>query len=127
MVEKSGILKNTKELTPEVASNIVRNNVFAASDMIRVARETYFKGLQACDIEGNENSCHYAIICLINHSCLNNVKFFFVGNVIFVMAYRDIKKGEEILDCYYPQTQTIGHRQVFYKALGFTCTCSLCN
>lgn len=74
---------------------------------MRLARETFYQGAQANEVIGNPNSCHYSTICLINHSCLNNVKFFFVGNVGFILAIKEIKEGEEILDCYYPYTEDL--------------------
>lgn len=126
LLEKSGILDKSYELTPEKASAIVKNNCFASIDTLRTLREGYYDGQNSPTQYGVTDSCHLSIICMFNHSCINNCRFFGIGSVMFVLACRDIPKGEEILDCYYPQNMPMNERQVTFRSLGFTCKCPLC-
>ena len=98
------------ELTPEIAAQIIKNNVYASIDTLRTLKEVFYEGKIQPQQFGVTDSCHYSIICMINHSCINNCRFFFIGSVVFMLACRDIPQGGEILDSYYPQTQTMADR-----------------
>lgn len=56
--------------------------------------EDYF-GLQACDC-----FCGSIFRFLVNHSCLNNVKFISIDNKSVGVVIRPIKAGEQLFDCY---------------------------
>lgn len=65
----------------------------------------------------------------INHSCLNNAAFTFIGDLMVVRAIKPIAKNTEILIAYIgPRSIGKGCRKCgLRKYWGFTCTCALCK
>lgn len=62
----------------------------------------------------------------INHSCVDaNSSWTRNGNFIFVRAFYDIPKGEEILISYLTPFECITEKNL--KKYGFTCDCRLCK
>lgn len=89
-----------------------------------------------------------------NHSCIPNATYIFLGDVIFLYAYENIKKDEEIFVQYYPddlkRTETVEIKKreecklikqinqskkwiflpsinLFSLGYGFKCRCELCD
>lgn len=61
----------------------------------------------------------------INHSCVDgNSVWFRNGYFIFVRAFYDIPKGQEILISYLSLFETVPHKSL--QKYGFTCDCRLC-
>lgn len=60
----------------------------------------------------------------INHSCVDaNSSWFTRGDFLFVFAFHNIAKDEEILISYMPPTVK---RTTFFETHGFVCDCQLC-
>ena len=65
---------------------------------------------------------------LFNHSCLPNTTNFGIGDFIFLMPNRVIKKGEEITVLYLTTPKHYEARTDLYqKMYNFECNCHLCE
>ena len=47
----------------------------------------------------------YPTLCLLNHSCDNNVYKYFAGDTVVVIAHKNILEGEEVTEEYFPSVQ----------------------
>ena len=75
-----------------------------------------------------QNAAIFCQAALINHSCMPNVEKRFIGDLILIRAARPIKKGEEILLNYAPESyKDIRERErSFRRTWQFSCDCGLC-
>jgi len=53
----------------------------------------------------------YPTFALFNHSCNNNTYKYFAGNTVVVIASKNIRKGDEITEGYFPSVQCIPRSQ----------------
>lgn len=123
---ESGLLDKTYNLTPEAVTKLVSSNVFGSQDCMLQVQASLDPEVYAA-AEKDFVSALYMMTSLLNHSCLSNSNFYFIGDYIFVLACSDIDEGEEILVSYYLQTQPFRERQKTFVGLGFTCKCDLCQ
>ena len=65
---------------------------------------------------------------LFNHSCIPNTTNYGIGDFIFVMPNRLIKKGEEVTTLYLSTPKYYESRKDLLKSIyNFECNCSLCQ
>ena len=64
---------------------------------------------------------------MFNHSCLNNCTKFAIGNYIFIIATRNIEKGEEIMFSYVENLSTPKLKKQALRRFKFECTCDMCT
>ena len=71
----------------------------------------------------------YRVGSLINHQCgPANCAKFHIGDFVFVCAYHDIKKGDELTVSYSPANVPLSGRQSFFENyFGFQCNCTQCR
>ena len=65
----------------------------------------------------------------LNHSCIANVSFDFLGDMLFLFAKKDIEKNEEICVNYFGcnKSYSFDERTRILDNYGFTCDCKLCE
>ena len=65
---------------------------------------------------------------MLNHSCVGNASWAWVGELLIIRATRDIQAGEEITHNYLQGREGDNKRQAeLKKAFGFQCGCALCQ
>uniref|UniRef100_A0A1B6BYA9 Protein-lysine N-methyltransferase SMYD4 n=1 Tax=Clastoptera arizonana TaxID=38151 RepID=A0A1B6BYA9_9HEMI len=72
----------------------------------------------------------YPSASMMNHSCDNNILNNFKNDVLIVRASRNIKKGEEIFNCYGPHYKHMGierRQEILKSQYFFTCKCNACT
>ena len=72
----------------------------------------------------------FPTLCLLNHSCDNNVYKYFAGNTVVVVAHKNIAAGEEVTEEYFPSVQAFprDHRRVWLmEHYWFDCGCQACD
>ncbi|CAL6095362.1 SET_domain-containing protein [Hexamita inflata] len=67
--------------------------------------------------------------CTINHSCLPNAYWYFIGDVQFIIAQRQIEENEQIFLQYVDPLQVTFIKQPdeIRRAFGFECECENCK
>ncbi|KAI2782049.1 SET domain-containing protein [Daldinia loculata] len=80
-------------------------------------------------LNGADHSGLYLDVSRLNHACKPNMYSRFSSTTLGmeVVAYRDIKPGEELTFSYLPLNLLSEQRQTLIKEWGFNCTCSLCT
>ncbi|KAI1392475.1 SET domain-containing protein [Hypoxylon trugodes] len=80
-------------------------------------------------IDGVDHSGLYLDVARLNHACKPNMFSRFSSTTLGmeVVAYRDIKVGEELTFSYLPLNLLSEQRQSLISEWGFNCTCSLCT
>lgn len=77
-----------------------------------------------------DGTAFYATICRINHSCDPNVRVTYVNSLhglqATLIALKPIAPGEELVQSYIDQFQSLAARQKALKDYGFQCTCPKC-
>ena len=59
----------------------------------------------------------YPTLCLLNHSCDNNVYKYFAGDTVVVIAHKNILEGEEVTEEYFPSVQVTSLSVTEYRVL----------
>ncbi|KAI1379903.1 SET domain-containing protein [Hypoxylon crocopeplum] len=79
-------------------------------------------------LDGVDHSGLYLDVSRLNHACKPNMYSRFSSTTLGmeVVAYRDIKPGEELTFSYTPLNLLSEQRQSLIREWGFNCTCSLC-
>jgi tetratricopeptide (TPR) repeat protein len=62
-----------------------------------------------------------------NHCCLSNSTYWFLGDVMVIVASNFIKAGEEITIMYVSPERNLIERQKVCRKFGFTCRCEICR
>ena len=78
-----------------------------------------------------DGTAFFLLTCKINHSCVPNVKVEYrnhpsEGLELCMKAIQPIKPGEELLQSYINQFESLGSRRKALKDYGFTCQCQKC-
>lgn len=79
------------------------------------------------DNKTHSNSAIYHFASFLNHGCVGNVSYIFIGDTIILRCRVAIKKGEELLDSYIDPLLDLKERQAANKKHGFICNCELCT
>ena len=79
-----------------------------------------------------DGTAFYSTICRINHSCDPNVRVTYVshperGLLATLIALQPIQPGEELVQSYIDQYQSLEVRRKALKDYGFVCTCTKCS
>ena len=90
-------------MTPDDIAKVVSSNVFGAQDVMGQIQGSLDPEMYK-EAEKHFVSSLYPTVSFLNHTCMSNSNFFFIGNFIFVIACQDIQEGDEILVSYYLQT-----------------------
>lgn len=72
----------------------------------------------------------YPVISTLNHSCDPNIENKFEGTKLTLIATRDIKSSEEVLNCYGPHyklTNEVERQVILRKQYCFSCDCNKCK
>ena len=72
----------------------------------------------------------FPTLCLLNHSCDNNVYKYFAGNTVVVIAHKNILEGEEVTEEYFPSVQVFpkDQRRIWLmEHYWFDCQCYACD
>ncbi|KAI5480858.1 TPR and SET domain containing protein [Pseudohyphozyma bogoriensis] len=69
----------------------------------------------------------YHTASFLNHSCIGNISYSFLADVIFFRARLPIKEGEELVDSYVDSLEGIKRRKDKLDKHGFVCQCELCE
>ncbi|CDW78029.1 tpr domain-containing protein [Stylonychia lemnae] len=84
------------------------------------------KSYKERDFDG-KLSAIWPVFSFMNHDCYNNTQRFSIGDVLFVVANRDISEGEEITVQYVARNLSQAERvDLFQNAWKFTCQCDQC-
>ena len=80
-------------------------------------------------VNGVDHLGLYPRVSRINHECRPNCVSRYSPSTLAmdVVAYRDIKEGEELTFSYLPLNLPRETRQEMIRGWGFNCTCSLCS
>ena len=71
----------------------------------------------------------FPTLCLLNHSCDNNVYKYFAGDTVVVIAFKNILEGEEVTEEYFPSVQVFpkDQRRIWLmEHYWFDCQCYAC-
>lgn len=60
---------------------------------------------------------------MINHSCVPNISFDFLGEYAFLRANKEIKKSDELFVSYGANHVSLEDRKNFLKSWGIDCKC----
>ncbi|KAL0482327.1 hypothetical protein AKO1_012920 [Acrasis kona] len=101
-------------------------NVDPSQDGIRVVTDES-TSTKTDDLLSSQGSAIYLTATRINHACDGNCIRVFVGDMMVIRAFRNIKKGQEILFSYVDQFKSLERRQEKLKKHCFVCTCRLCK
>ncbi|KAK0707810.1 hypothetical protein B0H67DRAFT_647952 [Lasiosphaeris hirsuta] len=109
--EKQALLQMAKRGRGYIVDDIMKTNSFQVT------------------IDGVSHSGLYPEVSRINHECRPNciVRYSPSTLVVEVVAYRDIKRGEELSLSYIPLNLLSEQRQDVIKGWGFHCACALCR
>ena len=72
----------------------------------------------------------FPTLCLLNHSCDNNVYKYFAGDTVVVIAHKNILEGEEVTEEYFPSVQAFpkDQRRIWLmEHYWFDCQCYACD
>lgn len=72
-------------------------------------------------------SALYLLPSYMNHSCVGNVSYSFLGDVIFARARVPIAAGAELVDSYVDGADDLDARRAKLGKHGFVCGCELCG
>jgi len=82
------------------------------------------------DAEADSNvyapSALYLLPSYMNHACVGNVSYSFLGDVIFARARLAIAPGDELVDSYVDGSDELDARRPKLRKHGFVCACVLC-
>lgn len=73
------------------------------------------------------SSSLYHLPSRMNHSCIGNVSYTFISDVICLRAKSIIRKGEECTDSYVDSLDELDSRNEKLVKHGFVCDCELCT
>lgn len=82
--------------------------------------------------EEKENQVHspsaiYHYPSFMNHSCVGNVSYSFIQDVLFMRCRLPIKKGRELVDTYVEAVLPLESRKDTFRKHNFVCKCELCT
>lgn len=69
----------------------------------------------------------YGLPSMLNHSCLGNVSYSFLSDVLFMRCRLPIEPGEELVDSYTDSLASLQKRRQALDKHGFVCACELCR
>ena len=70
----------------------------------------------------------FSVLAKLNHSCEPNASIEFMdSNQAWLLAYRDIKAGEELFISYVDDELDYDDRQFDLRTYGFQCKCTKCE
>jgi len=103
------------------------HGITESTDRIQVGKKPTMKDFEHWTrLVGN---ALYPTFALFNHSCDNNTYKYFAGNKVVVIASKNICKGEEITEGYFPSVQCMNRpeRRAWLKdVFWFDCQCTPC-
>lgn len=103
-------------------SSIITNNAFVAEGVLPPVLD-----FQSSTGQPLPSAGFWITPSFVNHSCFGNCTRFFIGDIAFVIATRDIQQGEEITWTYVDPTASLARRQRHLSNYGFECDCDLCQ
>jgi hypothetical protein len=123
--EDQDMVDDSAEAGETVAVNDADPNVAA----IREAVEEYSLDTLFPPLDG---TAFYSIICHINHSCEPNVRVTYIncpqrGLLARLVVLKPIAPGEELVQSYIDQFQSLAERRKALKDYGFACSCPKCT
>lgn len=69
----------------------------------------------------------YGLPSYMNHSCVGNVSYSFLADVLFLRARTKVRRGDELLDSYVDALGRYEDRTKVIERHGFVCDCELCR
>jgi tetratricopeptide (TPR) repeat protein len=72
-------------------------------------------------------SALYSIPSRMNHSCIGNISYIFLADVLVLRAKSDVMAGEELVDSYVDSLEEYDVRNEKLSGHRFRCNCQLCH
>lgn len=77
--------------------------------------------------EDAEDETIFPAVAMLNHSCVPNCVFVFVGDSLVIRSSRPVKQGEELSISYFDVLKPVKERRMTTLNWNFSCTCPRCQ
>eukprot|EP00347_Sterkiella_histriomuscorum_P016032 403354753 len=126
LAQKQNLSESQQSLTYQQMSKMLKYNFCGCPSLLRNLE--LLKAFERKEEEKIEYiNAIQPILSFFNHDCYANTSRFSIGDAAFIVAKKDIKKGEELTQFYISLALPFDEReQLTQKAWGFECRCNSC-